>query len=454
MKNRKPLLICFVIAATVTSCIIFGRQKLENSFIVRVSTDELISQLSVNKNDNYLLEALRLANEAYQVSDEEYITLFGRAYSDVTSGADLAPLFITPRLRSHINSDYSNEEVLSVLKRELGYTIDDIKKVLESRFVRHGIYHFSMERAGNSDTISIGLPAVEDPDRLRNLIEARAKVGIWDTYGFDEIYSHFFEVNKLLFGVNISDIKEDLRKRESHEMPGVDKYRQSALKSRESLYSSDLSDFITGNITPGDEPQFKEFAIENPLFAFLIPNMAPDERGSLSPVQGPVVGFTYLSDTAMVNYLLNQEQAKSVLPQDLRLLWGYKPIPDSGDMMQLFAIRVKTNDGSAILNEESIIDADPGYGKDHNAPISISLNREGTRLNERLTRDNIGRNIAIVLDDHLLSAPRVNNAVSERQFPLMVQFATVEERYDIANLLASGSLPIAVTIVKESILKE
>ena len=457
MINKKVISTFVIVAFIFTTCTFFIKKEPETSFLVKVSADELLLSLSGNSKDKKFREALEVANEMQLVSNEDYITIFGKAFSEIDPNASLATIFSTAHLRNRISFNSTNEEVLRVLKCEVDYAIDRSINILRTRIDRYGIRHQNIKRVDNSENILIELPAVENIDRVRRLIEAKAKLEFWETYEYSEIYNYFFEANEVLRGVDIWEIAEQLKPEEQDLLPAGTEAKQNANQKSESAFDqskkADLLDLITGELTPGDDEVFKEFAIENPLFAFLMPAFSPDENGNMYPMKGPVVGYTSMPDTAIVNYLLNKEQVSQILPRDLRLYWDIIPVTYDENMMRLLAIRVTMRDGSAPLDDLVITDARQDYDQYGNPAISMSMNREGTRIWRRLTADNTGRSIAMVFDGYVYSYPRVMSEITEGRSSITGQF-TIEEAQDLANLLRTGSLPVSVRIVEENIKRE
>src|SRR6056297_1155433 len=416
MRNKKAISVWVIVASIFTTCTFSCKKELENSFVVKISADELLLTLSGNSKDKNFREAFKVANEMQRVSNENYITIFSRAFNEVDSNANLATIFSTVHLRNRISYNSTNEEVLSALKHELDDAIDKSINILLSRIDRYGIRHQNIQRIENSENILIELPAVKNIDRVKRLIETRAKLEFWETYKFSELYSYFEDANEVLCEMDIWEIAEELKPAEQY----VPDSARAA------------------------------FAKQYPLFAFLRPALTSDEAGKIYPKQSPVVGYATKKDTATVNYLLNKDQVTKKLPQDLRLYWGFKPISRDENMMPLLAIKVTSRDGSAPLDGLVITDATVKGDQNDNIEINMSMNSEGAKIWQRITANNIGRSIAITLDDYVYSYPRVMSEIKEGQISITGQF-TEEEAQNLVNILRSGPLPLPVKIVEENI---
>ena len=412
MRNKKAISACVIVAFIFAVFNFSCKKEPENSFVINVSADELLLSLSSNSKDKNFREALKVANEMQRSSSEDYITIFGRAFNEVDPNASLARIFNTIQLRERISYNSTNEEVLSALKHELDDEIDHSINNLRERIDRYGIRHQNIQRIGNSDNILIELPALKNIDRLKPLIESRAKLEFWETYEVSEIFSYIEKVN-----ANLPD----------------DEKIESAIEIKVDERDEESRDV------------FKKYS----LFAFLYP--AVNTNGQL--MQGPVVGYAAIRDTSTVNYILNNKSVKEILPQDLRFYWAYKPLPQDKTMLQLLAIKVTTRDGDAPPDGWVITDATWKRDQNDNIEIHMSMNREGAKIWQKLTANNIGRSIAITLDGYVYSYPRVMSEIKEGQISITGQF-TEDEAQNLVNILRTGPLPLSVKIVEENIKKE
>lgn len=409
MINKKTISAYALAVLIFTSCTLLSKKELENSFVVKVSADKLLLSLSSNNSDEKFHEALKVAMEMEGNSSETYVTLFGKAYNTINPDASLAKIFSTVYLRDNINFNSTNEEVLGVLQKEVDLGINQTINILKARIDRYGIRHQNVTRIGNSENILIELPAVENINSVRHLIEAQAKLEFWETYLVSEIFSYLEKVN-----ANLAD----------------DKKIESAMEMK---------------IDEKDE-QSRDFVKNYPLFAFLYP--AVDMSGQL--IQGPVAGYAAIGDTSTVNYLLNYKSVQEILPKDLRFYWTYKTHPQDETMLSLLAIKVTTRKGDAPLDGRVITDVVQERDQNENTTIHLSMNSEGAKIWQRLTRANIGRSIAITLDDYVYAFPRVQSEIQGGQTSITGQF-TEEEAQVLVSILQTGPLPAPVRIIEENL---
>ena len=412
MRNKKVISVCVIMAFIFTTFTLSCKKELENSFVVKISADELLLSLSSNSKDKNFREALKGANEMQRDSSDDYITIFGRAFNEVDPNASLAKIFNTVYLRNDISFNSTNEEVIEVLQKQLDDAINHTIDILRIRIDRYGIHHQNIQRIGNSENILIELPEVENINSLRHLIEAQAKLEFWETYELSEIYSCIEKVDANL------------------------------------LDDEDFESAIALKVDEMDD-ESKGFVKRYPLFAFLYP--AVDASGHL--MQGPVVGYTAIQDTSTINYILNIKKVTEILPKDLRFYWTYKPIPQDKNKLQLLAIKVTTRKGDAPLDGSVITDVTQKRDQNENTTIQLSMNSEGAKIWQRLTRNNIGRSIAIILDDYVYSFPRVMSEINEGQISITGQF-TEDEAQNLVNILRTGPLPLSVKIVEENLKRE
>ncbi len=437
---------------------------------LEVSVPAIIRALSGNSQDPAFLEAIERANKMERERREDYVKLFGEAFEEIDPNARLAAIFTTDQLRDHISHDSSNDEVLSVLQNEVDDAVDRSFNILRTRIDRFGVAQPNIQRLQRSGRILIEMPGIKEPDRIRSLLQGTAKLEFWETYNFSDVYNYFVQANEQLRGIDVHELAEEVEEADPDVMPvgaGVDdepvredlaeepdddldellaEVDEEDLEAEE----ADLLDLLSGEVTPEDEDRFADFAKDNPLFAFLNPAFIPDESGNMYPGRGPVVGYANIQDTAKVNHLLRKDDVRQILPRDMRLYWDINPMHGDENVRALIAIRETTRDGSAPLDGEVITDARQDYDQYGNPEISMSMNREGARTWRRLTADNIGSSIAIVLDGYAYSYPTVQAEITGGRSSISGNF-TVQEAQDLANILRAGSLPAPARIVEEAV---
>ncbi len=419
---------------------------------LEVSTYEIIRALSNYSTDPTFVEALNLAREWSRTSTEDFITLFGRAFETVDPNAQLAAIFSTVELRDRVSYNSTNQEVLSVIRREAERAIDNSFNILRSRIDRFGVAQPNIQRLETHGRILVELPGVKEPERVRSLLQGTANLEFWETYENSEIYPFLLQANE-----RIKEVEEARRVLSGPEGDPVEQEddllvpdqdltpADELISDEESLL--DLLDQDT--LDPDRDISMDQMLVEFPLFSILNPSTTPD--GQLMP--GSSIGIADYRDTARVNNYLNMPQVRQLFPRDVRFYWGVKPPRwDATETYhELHAIKVTSRDGRPPLDGDVITDARVEFGQTQaTAEVTMAMNAEGARIWARLTRDNIGRGIAIVLDDYVYSAPRVTQEITGGRSQITGDFS-ITEAQDLANVLRSGALPAPARIIQEAI---
>lgn len=414
--------------------------------ILEISVVDIIKSLSNYSTDTTFVKALNLAQSYQKNSQEDFVTLFGRAFEEIDPNARLAAIFNTIELKSKIDFNSTNQDVLNVIRAETESAITNSFNILESRINRFGVAQPSIQRIGNQGRIMVELPGVKDPERVRKLLQGTANLEFWETYENSEVSQYLMQANtklKSILGVNTqaNDTTETLS------LPGsTDTTTTESADTTKSLLDMIESDTLKKPEETQDISKFKE---ENPLFAVLYPNTTRDGKF----VPGSVIGFSHYRDTALVNKYLNMEQIRSIFPRDLKFIWHWKPYKydETQNLFELHAIKVTTRDGRAPLDGDVITAAREEYDQTTgDAQVSMNMNTEGAKIWARMTRENVGRCIAIVLDGYVRSAPRVNQEIKGGSSQITGDF-TINEAQDLANILKSGKLPAPAKIAQETI---
>ncbi len=424
--------------------------------ILEVSVPDIIKALSNYSKDTTFLKALDLAEEYQKSSSEDFVTLFGKAFEEIAPGARLAAIFNTMELKDKIDFNSTNEDVLKVLHKEVQDAIDNSFLVLSNRIDRFGVVQPSIQRLSTQGRIMIELPGVKDPSRVRKLLQETANLEFWETYENSEVGPYLVKANELLrqilsaqkdslaVGGETTDVKD---KSET-----ADTARETATAQGDSISASDslLKLLETDTSATAKEQQtFEAFKKENPLFAVLRPNTMRDGRY----VPGSVVGYTVARDTALVNKYLRMKQVRALFPRNLIFRWHFKPYKYAPEqnLFELHALKVTTRDGRAPLTGEVITSAREEFDQNTGqARVTMSMNAEGSKVWARLTRENVGRAIAIMLDNYVYSAPRVNSEIKGGNSEITGDF-TIDEAKDLSNMLKSGKMPAPAKIIQEAV---
>jgi SecD/SecF fusion protein len=409
---------------------------------LEISVPDIVRALSGNSQDPTFVAAMERASAENRSGRDNFIALFGRAFAQVDPNASLAAIFSTPEMRDRISFNATNEEVLVVLQREVDAAVDRSFEILRTRIDRFGVAQPNIQRLQASGRILVELPGVKEPERVRRLLQGTARLEFWETYEFSELYPFFAEANERL--------RETLPTAES---VIVESQPEVVVDQTDTITLSpegDLLDILTTDID--QELQMdQQMALNNPLFAVLNMNIFMDpQTGQPFLGNGPVVGSAAVQDTARVNRYLRQANIRALFPREMKLLWTVKPQGRAAEnVLQLIAIRVPTR-GQPHLTGDVIVDARQDYSPTGSPEISMTMNAEGAREWRRLTAANIGRSIAIVLDDYVYSYPTVQSEISGGRSSISGNF-TIAEAQDLANILRAGSLPAPARIVEEAI---
>ena len=404
--------------------------------MLQVQLEDLVKALSDNNQTPEFTQALALAKERSVESRGDFITLFAEAWNEVGNGIPLAQIFGTYEMNSKINSTTSDAEVISVIREEAESAIANSFNVLRNRIDRFGVTQPNIQQLGNSGRILIELPGVKEPERVRKLLQGTASLEFWATYENSEIYPFLEQANSTLAEL----LAEGDSTAVAPAAEGADESEETG--AADDILSEEIS--AAGNETADDEA----FKKANPLFAALQPAVY---NGRLAT--GACIGYASYADTAKINTWLHSPQIQALFPAEFKAMWTVKPSQAfaGGNIYELVAIRSTSRDGKAPLDGGVVTDARVQYGNSGGSPeVSMSMNAEGANIWARMTKDNIGRQIAIVLDGMVYSYPVVNTEITGGSSSITGNF-DLEEAEDLANVLKSGKLPAPATIIQEQI---
>lgn len=432
------------------------------SVILQVSLEDMIKSMANNSKDPVFLKALSLANDKQQNSQRDYVTLFGEAITEIDPNLQLSAIFSSREYKDRISFNSTNEDVLNVIKEEAGEAVRRTYNILRTRLDKFGVAQPNISLEQSTGRISVELPGVKDPERVRKLLQATAKLEFWETYDNREVINYIFEANKVLGdkaaledSVTKSGKEVDsLEKGNASEDVFGDLLGSTAKTKGDSSANQDSSgfgDLLSGDDTSGlnDQLSPEEFSRKNPLFSILTPAGRNATEGFF-PNEGPVVGWVQEKDMAKVNEYLKSDIVRAVFPRNMKFLWGAKPINEEKGIYELYAIKTRTNDDRAPLGGDVISDARQDFDQNRKVEVSMSMNSEGARIWKRLTADNIDKSIAIVLDNQVYSAPNVQGEISGGRSSISGSFE-ISEAKDLANILKAGKLPAPANIVEEEV---
>ena len=392
--------------------------------MLQVQLEDLIKALAGNSEDPDFLKALSLAKSRSVSAQQDLVTLFAEAWKEVTGGQRLSGVFGTYEMRDRIKPESTDDEVVAVIKEEAESAVANSFNVLRNRIDRFGVTQPSIQKIGNTGRILVELPGVKEPERVRKLLQGTASLEFWTTFDNQEIAPYLAEANGIL---------AQLGRDEETATP-------EQTEEKKDIVAEEISAQEQNN-----EQETAEFKKANPLFSVFTPSQA---RGSAC------IGYASAIDTAKVNKMLANPVVADIFPVEFRPMWSVKPAEylQADNIFELVAIKASSRDGQAPLDGGVVTDARVSYN-DHRGgepTVSMTMNAEGANIWARLTKENIGKQIAIVLDGTVYSYPVVNGEISGGSSEISGHF-TVDEATDLVNVLKSGKLPAPATIVQEQV---
>ena len=414
--------------------------------VLELSVADVVRSLSNNNQDENFNKALDLAYADQATSQKHFIDLFAEEYKKLDSNARLSAIFSTFELKDKITPQSSDAQVISVLKEELQSAIDNSFNVLRTRIDRFGVVSPNIQRLETAGRILVELPGVKEPERVRKLLQGSANLEFWETYELPEIYQQLVAADNVLASI-LSASESD----STQVAPAAEEKAAEASDAQANVSEADSLLAEIGQETATDtqaDQSMEEFAKQHPLFALL---QISQYNGQLAP--GATVGIAQAKDMEKINEYLNMKQVKEVLPRNLALKWGVKAIDEREQFFELYALKVTNRDGSPALGGDVVTDANADFMQQAGRTeqmVNMVMNAEGAKEWARLTKENIGHQIAIVLDEMVYSAPRVNDEITGGRSQITGNF-TPEEAKDLANVLKSGKMAASVHIVQEDV---
>lgn len=408
---------------------------------MEVSVPDILRALSGYNTSETFTKAIAMAQEKQKKSGTDFVTLFFESFYEIDPNAQLASVFSTFELKDKVTLNSTNSEVEKVIREEVDGAIDNSFRVLRTRIDRFGVVQPNIQKLSQTGRILIELPGIKDPERVRKLLQGSANLEFWETYDLVEIMPQLMQINSEFAKINASN---EAAQADTEAAP-AEEVKEEQSDDLASLVDNLGSDSVA-QAEADQEAALEQYKKQNPLFAVLNPSV----NQSGQAYRGPVVGTVHYTDTAKVMSILNSSIAKSILPRELRLRWTVKAIDDAETYYQLVALKAQTN-GRPSLEGDVITDARADFGQTSAyANVSMSMNAEGARDWQRITRDNIGKSIAIVLDGYVYSFPTVQNEIAGGNSQITGNF-TVEEAKDLANTLKSGKMPAPARIIQEDV---
>lgn len=408
--------------------------------ILEVSIPDVIKALADNKPDEAFNNALATAAKQAVNSQDDVITLFIREYHKIAPDAKLSELFATQQLKDKVNQKSTDAEVEKVLRAEVKAAVENSFNVLRTRIDRFGVVQPNIQSLEDKmGRIMVELPGIKEPERVRKLLQGSANLEFWETYTAKEILPAMQSADAKLRGILTEGTTADTDTIEAA-LTEATPVEEKAVSAADSLAAA-----LKGEVTAEDKSaaNMEEIKKQYPLLSILQLN---------SSGQGPVIGYANYKDTADINKYLAMPEIKAELPKDLRLKWGVSPseFDKKGQTFELYAIKSTERNGKAPLEGDVVTDAKDEFDQYSKPAVSMTMNSDGARRWAQLTKQNIGRSIAIVLDNYVYSAPNVNSEITGGRSQITGHF-TPEQAKDLANVLKSGKMPAPAHIVQEDI---
>ena len=409
--------------------------------ILEVSVPDVIKALADNKPDEAFNNALATAAKQAVNSQDDVITLFIREYHKIAPDAKLSELFATQQLKDKVNQKSSDAEVEKVLRAEVKAAVENSFNVLRTRIDRFGVVQPNIQSLEDKmGRIMVELPGIKEPERVRKLLQGSANLEFWETYTAKEILPAMQSADAKLRTILAEETTVDGDTIEAAVLTEATPVEKKAVSAADSLAAA-----LKGDAAAEDKAavNMEEIKKQYPLLAMLQLN---------SSGQGPVIGYANYKDTAEINKYLAMPEVKAELPKDLRLKWGVSPseFDKKGQTFELYAIKSTERNGKAPLEGDVVTDAKDEFDQYSKPAVSMAMNSDGARRWAQLTKQNIGRSIAIVLDNYVYSAPNVNSEITGGRSQITGHF-TPEQAKDLANVLKSGKMPAPAHIVQEDI---
>jgi len=404
---------------------------------LEVSVVDLVKSLSNFSKDSTFNAAIRMAKLKQLKSQEDFVTLFGKSFEEISPNGKLASIFNTIELKDQVKYNSTNAEVLNVLRKETQVAIDNSFNIIRTRIDRFGVAQPNIQKLQTAGRILVELPGVDDPKRVKKLLQGTANLEFWETYDNTEVYPYLAQANQKLVEILALKTNAPVAKADSTAKAGTKDTSNSLLNELEKKAKTDSA------VVDKNASSRKQY----PLFSILSPSTT--QQGKLYP--GAAVGTAQWKDTALVNTYLKMGAVKAIFPRNLTFKWTAKAIDKEEKFYRLIAIKVTGRDGRAPLEGDVIVDARQDYADMGSRPeVSMTMNSTGAKVWARLTKDNVGKSIAIVLDGYVRSYPNVNGEITGGRSSI-TGLESVEEAKDLANILKSGKMPAPAIIIADDV---
>ena len=431
--------------------------------VLQVSIEDLIKALADDSNDPTFLKALDLAKQKQKANPQaDLVTMFQQSWNEIAPNGKLASIFATRNNQDKIKFNSTNEEVINFIRTESNGAFDRTFNILRSRIDKFGVTQPNITAQQSTGRIVVELPGVDNPKRVRKLLQASAVLEFWETYDNRTFINYLDAANTTLkthlATEDTSEEKTDTTN--NNPLKEGSKTQSNPLLGGTNAETSKVASAETSSIKAdsSDAALQKDQLRDNPLLSILQPNLyrdASSDKYKVAP--GPVVGYCLGKDTAKVNKYLAVDYVRASFPKDVKFLWGAKPIDEKTNSYALFAIKMQVGTSKAPLEGDKVVSARQDVDQNGKTEVSMTMNNEGAKIWKALTAKQVnkyGNNdngcIAIVLDNYVYSAPRVENEIPNGRSSISGGF-TIDEAKDLANILQAGKLPAPASIIAEDV---
>ena len=407
--------------------------------ILEVSVPDVVDVLADHKTDAAYKKAMELAKKEEETSQADFVSLFVKYWKQEGNGRPLAAIFATQQMKGKVSTQSSDSEVESAIRAEVQSAVDNSFNVVRNRIDKFGVVQPNIQKLeGQSGRIMVEMPGIKEPERVRKLLQGSANLEFWETYNSNEITPLLAQLNQR-YAIQGGEATADTTVVEATAEAAADTVKAAAGDLAAKLAKKDDK--------AKDNKAIEAAKKQNPLFSIF----QPTQGNTLA-----VVGYANARDTAEVNKIIYSELAHQILPAELKLRWGAKPEDfggqdTKGDIFELYALKITEPSGRAPLEGDVITSSKDDFEPNTGRPcVSMQMNSDGARRWSQITKQNIGKAVAIVLDDAVYTAPRILTQIDGGNSQITGNF-TIEDTKDLANTLNSGKMPAPTRIVQEEV---
>ncbi len=410
--------------------------------ILEVSVPDVVDVLADHKQDAAYKKSMEQAKKEEETSQADFISLFVKYWKQNSNGRPLAAIFATQQMKGKVSTQSSDSEVESALRAEVQSAVDNSFNVVRNRIDKFGVVQPNIQKLeGQSGRIMVEMPGIKEPERVRKLLQGSANLEFWETYNAQDLYSLFVQLNQKYAAFASGEVVDTV----ATDTTAVAEAAEAAADTTKAA-AGDLAAKLAKKEAKNSDVKAKEEAKkQNPLFAVF----QPINQGLA------IVGYANARDTADVNKVIYSDIAATVLPAECKLRWGAKPEDfggqnTKGDIFALYALKITEPNGRAPLEGDVITNSKDDFDQLGHPSVSMQMNSDGARRWSQITKQNVGRGVAIVLDDAVYSAPRILTQIDGGNSQITGNF-TIEDTKDLANTLNSGKMPAPTRIVQEEV---